>query len=767
MASTLRNELFFAHSKGASGNWQTMQEHVSHVSAMAAEFADAFGCADEARIAGVLHDIGKYSELFQDRLHGHGKGLDHWSMGAWAALQVTRRLNAALAIQGHHIGLQQMNKESLSLLAPKKLAKQDPREGIVTCTDLEALLVRLAADGFVVESNNDDVCLPDPSVGGMLDTRMLFSCLVDADYLDTAAHFDGDTEHAVPELNADLALQLLTAYVNSLSEGAAANPLLAELRQAVWHSCLEEASRPPGPFTLSAPTGSGKTLAMMGFALKHAAANGLRRVVIVLPYLNIIEQTAAQYRAIFDPVFGSNYILEHHSLTPFEANTHQDQDDAGEGMGFARLQAENWDAPIVVTTTVQLLESLFANRPAACRKLHRLAQSVVIFDEAQALPQKLILPTLAALSRLAQGAYGSSVVFATATQPAFGHLNDKLAAGKEATWHAQEIVAPRVHNAFGLQRTVVEWPATGEKLTIDELAQLVVNHRQALCIVNTRKAAGELARRLQQVACHPGAVRHLSTSMCPQHRKDVLQQVRNSLVNGEPILLVATQCVEAGVDIDFPAVYRAFAPLDAVIQAAGRCNRNGRMVSPGTVRVFNLDDEHYPDAAYKQATEVTRSLLAMNGGEIPHIEDPAIVEKYCLELYDLNRPEKRAEGLVEAIRSGDFNSVASEYKVIQDNAINVLVPYRPLFQEFEPLLDRANERGIDRLWLRKASPLSAGMYLPIDREHPAHAALVQLQFTQRYRAGELAPFWYAMLNERHYSDLLGIDVTDAEGGFIV
>lgn len=756
---------FFAHSKGATGDWQTMEQHTTGVTALATEFARAFGRQDDAEVAAMLHDLGKYSELFQQRLHGQGKGLDHWSMGAWAALTKARCLDAALAIQGHHIGLQQMDKTSLSLLHPSKLAAQDPREGRVTETDLDLLLGRLQRDGFNVETRTSSVQLFQ-GVGAMLDTRMLYSSLVDADYLDTSAHFDGVSDRAVPALQADRALQLVAARVEELSASSNARQALINVRRQVWEACLEGAANSPGMFTLSAPTGTGKTLAMMGFALKHAALYGMRRVVIVLPYLNIIEQTAEQYHALFDAEFGSAYLLEHHSLTPFETGIARDQDDAGTG-GFARFQAENWDAPIVVTTTVQLLESLFSNRPAACRKLHRLAQSVILFDEAQSLPQKLLLPTLAALCRLAGETYHSSVVFATATQPAFGHLHDALVASNETGYNPREIIPAVIQTATTLRRTLVEWPKAGEDLEIDEMAQQMAGHQQALCIVNTRAAARQLATRLRTVVPPGLPVYHLSTSMCPQHRKDVLHAVRRCLSNEQDVLLVATQCVEAGVDIDFPVVYRAFAPLDAVIQAAGRCNRNGNMAEPGVVRVFRLRDERFPDATYKQAAEVTRSLLARYDNVVEDVNDPALIEQYYRELYDLNRPEERARALNEAIKIGDFSSVAREYRVIEQQTVNVLVPYTPLYCTYRRLLDSANERGIDRRWLREVSPLSAGMYLPYDKDDPAHQAVMQLRFTERYRAGELAPFWYVMLDSRHYDELLGIDIAGEQGGYVV
>ncbi|MGH8527640.1 MAG: CRISPR-associated helicase/endonuclease Cas3, partial [Gammaproteobacteria bacterium] len=339
---------------------------------------------------------------------------------------------AALAIQGHHIGLQRLNKDGCSSFDLQKITHNHPLQLSLSSNSLDELKDRLAADGISRHQSQGTICGMDLSsrIDRMLDIRLLFSALVDADFLDTEAHFEGGADGKCyrqpgPPLQPERALEILLSHVKRLQVGTQADPRVAEVRAALHKACLDAAESSTGLFTLTAPTGSGKTLAMLALALAHARKHGLRRVVMVIPYLSIIEQTAQIYRDIIAPHFGDEYVLEHHSLAGRGAEQNR-TDNEGNGTEDPerrrRLLAENWDAPMVVTTSVQMLESLFSNRPSACRKLHRLARSVILFDEVQTLPASLAVPTLAALSHLAH-AYGSSVVFYTDTQPAFTLLH--------------------------------------------------------------------------------------------------------------------------------------------------------------------------------------------------------------------------------------------------------------------------------------------------------------------------------------------------------
>ena len=465
---------YFAHSENQHGKRHPLPEHLACVGRMAEGFAGDARWSSEASLAGLLHDLGKYGDLFQRRLEGKEKGLDHWSAGAWTALE-QRCAAAALAVQGHHIGLQHLDKRALATLAqshPAQLRLTDP--------DTKTLKSRFAADGLVLSQ------VAHPMLGRslaatiptMLDVRMLFSSLVDADYLDTEAHFEGDASgkcYRAQGLKLDVyaALRATLDRIERIQAITAASPEVRAVRRTLLDACMEGAAREPGLFTLTAPTGSGKTLAMLAFALEHAARYGLQRVVIVIPYLTITEQTACIYRDILVPVFGEEFVLEHHSLAgggreDFREDNEGDAGQPSHAERRRRLLAENWDAPLIVTTSVQMLESLFSNRPAACRKLHRLQRAVILFDEAQTLPTHLAVPTLAALSHLS-AAYHASVVFATATQPAFAHLNEAVTNAEAPGWQPHEIVPDPASLFTPMKRVNVTWGSPDTPVAWDDL----------------------------------------------------------------------------------------------------------------------------------------------------------------------------------------------------------------------------------------------------------------------------------------------------------
>jgi CRISPR-associated helicase Cas3/CRISPR-associated endonuclease Cas3-HD len=757
--------MYYAHSAPpGSTSWEPLREHLHDVAERAAAFAEVFGAADEARLAGLLHDLGKYSDLFTDRLNGKAHGLDHWSLGAWAALDHLKQngIAAALAIQGHHVGLGQGDKTSLGGLNPDHLSGHHPRGLRLTESNLTLLMRRLADDGLDLPVLTGSLYNPKtPTAAGMLDVRMLFSALVDADYLETEAHFrraaDGQKVHRPlsPDLRPAEALGLVEARLAELARTSQAAPHVNALRADLAAACLAAADWTPGLFTLSAPTGAGKTLAMLAFALRHARVHGLRRVVVAIPYLSIIEQTARIYRDLFDvePAFTERYVLEHHSL----AGTHHEQ---GEGKGeadaveearrIARWTAENWDSPLVVTTSVQILESLFSNRPSACRKLHRLSRSVILFDEVQTLPQDLAIPTLAALSRLAER-YGSTVVFSTATQPAFDHLDKKVRELASSGWAPREVVPDSLHLFDRARRVRVVWnvesPTTWESLADD-----LKNAGTALCIVNLKRHARKLTELLRGA---PGLL-HLSTNLCPAHRERVLAEVRRRLDHREPCLLISTQCVEAGVDVDFPRVYRALAPLEAIAQAAGRCNRNG-LLDEGLVHVFLPEDPKglYPPGDYGKGASVALTLLRANGPEWMDLQSPRLFQEYYRYLYDLVGTTEGNRGktgeLRKAMEIRDFETIARLYRLIEQDAVNVLVPYDP--DEFRALDAELTEAGhLTRDWIQRARRHAVSLYRP-KPENPVQRFLKPAPLGR----GELSDDWYLYIEADHYDrDLLGL-----------
>lgn len=763
---------FLSHSANKVGVAEPLREHLACVSRRAAGFSLPFGAGEEAALAGLLHDLGKYGQRFQKRLRQQEHGIDHWSAGAWTAIKEYRSIAAAVAIQGHHVGLQRISKDALGGLDPRRLAEGHPLGIRLSEPDSNLLRARMRADV-------GDPAAPasllyglamQETAAAMLDVRLLFSALVDADFIETEAHFQGDAmgrkvyRPTGPPLNAPVALGHLDTYLSGLVGKAASSSEVAALRRDLQAACRGAALEPPGQFTLSAPTGSGKTLAMLAFALAHAARHDLRRVVIVIPYLSIIEQTASIYRDIFRLRFGEHYILEHHSLAGTRPDTaaagESDADNEDEARCTARLLAENWDAPIVVTTSVQFLESLFANRPSACRKLHRLAESVILFDEVQTLPPHLAPATLATLAHLSARCR-TSVVFATATQPAFACLGRQVGDLGGPAWTPQEIAAPSLDLFGRARRTRVRWPDLDRPVSWEAIADGLAAEpsRQVLCIVNLKRHAQALLKRLHDRGAD--SLFHLSTSMCPAHRTAALEEVKARLENGRPCRLVATQCVEAGVDVDFPVVYRAFGPLEAIAQAAGRCNRGGRRPS-GDVHVFlpdEPDEAHtYPPGVYPQAAGITRTLLRERGPQGMDIDDPALFDAYYRKFYDLtgvaDTSQGRAGDLTEAIRSQDFVKVAELYRLIPKNAINVLVPYD--LTAYEELAEVRRAR-LTAEWIRKARPHTVSLYRP-KPDLPVWQYLEAVPVT----VGRSSDEWFIYLSKDHYDkQLLGLVPPDA------
>ncbi|MGR8933913.1 MAG: CRISPR-associated helicase Cas3' [Gammaproteobacteria bacterium] len=752
---------YYAHSANDSGNKHLLKDHLSSVAALAKAALGNWRGAEEAGLAGLLHDLGKYGGKFQDRLNGIGGGLDHWSLGAYLAVK-KGCCAAALAIQGHHIGLQGFQKADLAKLKPQLLFDRHPLGLTLSEADADLLENRLKADGLSGDKPQTRLFAGPLSesqarVDNMLDVRRLFSALVDADFIDTEAHFNGDEHGKIPrkpglKLNenglAESALAVLAAHIEALnSQNTKTSETLLDVRQKLLQTCLEKGRLPTGAFTLTAPTGSGKTLSMLAFALQHAVANKIERIILVVPYLSIIEQTAAIYRTVFKD-FDDDFVLEHHSMAGLGAENVQSDaegdDERQQQIKRQRLLSENWDAPIVITTSVQFLESLFSNRPSACRKIHRIANAVVLFDEVQTLPNRLIVPTLAALSHIA-AQWRSSVVFATATQPAFAHLHEAVGKHCLGGWQPPEIVADHVKMTEALRRTRFEW--IEETLTWESLADRINAHSQALCIVNLKRHAQELWQALQ----NSDGLFHLSTNMCPLHRQSLLREVRQRLIDGLPCRLVATQCIEAGVDVDFPVVYRAFAPLDAMIQAAGRCNREGKR-ERGQTYIFTPDCGGwlYPDSAYQQAANVAASLKNELGERFdPYVSE--VIERYYRRLYTVADPEQAAEKLQEAIRDLSFPEVAREYRLIKNDMINIVVPYDE--ERFENLKHQAKQHGLTARWIKLARGLSISLFRPKADDVVWDSLLPVQAFKQgRYQRQE---DWFIMANEQDYDKMLG------------
>lgn len=696
--------MVYAHSRNERGERHELIAHLQGTAELAERFAAAFASEAIARYLSLWHDIGKIHPRFQQYLliceaqpAARGHGPDHKSAGALLAAQHLGPLG--LVIQGHHGGLRSLSQFQAWL--ERKRAEPAVQEALSA-----------AREAFPALEPSGPLPLPAHAESAPSSAefylRMVFSALVDADFLDTERHFDPQRA-ARREREVDLADLWARFERDHRQRFADAPPTpVNRVRNEVLAACLAAAEQPPGLFRLTVPTGGGKTRAALAFGLRHALRHGLRRIVVALPYVSITEQTAQVYREIFATSdHEAPVVLEHHSMV---SSPDSDEGDFHPNELWSRLASENWDAPIIVTTTVQLFESLFASATSRCRKLHRLARSVIVLDEAQALPPQLLRPILDALRELCS-AYGSSVLLSTATQPAFESIPEF------STVPAHEIV-PDPAPLFAALRRVQYDVRAQTALQWTEVAELARAASQALIIVNTKRDA----LNLLDVLDDPQAL-HLSTLLCGAHRSRVIADVRRRLEAGEACRLVSTQAVEAGVDLDFPLVLRALGPLDSIVQAAGRCNREGRR-RLGRVLVFRPAEGGLPTGSYRIGTELAAALLT---GAALDPDAPTTLRSYFRQLY-ASVPTDR-EG-IQALRERlDYPEVARRFRLIDDDQQAVAITRYGSPEERQlvgRLLDQLRRRQISpRLALRQLQP-----YLVNLRAHQA----------QRYeRQGLIAP----------------------------
>ena len=650
--------------------WQTLEEHLRGVAERAESFATAFGAGEEARVAGWLHDLGKFREEFQRYLRKEraaGKDTHHAVYGA--ALAFDRNWPCAFAIAGHHAGLHDRHQLQQLIEDPSyRTASQLPIVMQHLQRAVGEIPRHIALPPFVEDGHAWSI---------EFYIRMIFSCLVDADYLDSEAYPTGEARPVIrlADIRDPLLERLLKECSSKPTEGT-----VNQVRRDVFRQCCDKAVEPPGFFSLTVPTGGGKTLSGMAFALAHAQRWDLQRVIVVIPYLSIIEQNAAEYRRVLDPE-NQGIVLEHHSAVFLpEAQERQERSPV-------ELAAENWDAPIIVTTSVQFIESLFASSPAKCRKLHNVARSVVILDEVQTLPAHLLNPLLNVFRELKEN-YGASFLFMTATQPAFRQSPTGLSEGFKQD-EVTEIIGDPPAIFTSLERVKY---SRQEKFDWKTLAKLLAALPQALCVVNVRRHAFELWEEVRGLLSpsEQDSLFHLSSAMCAEHRLWALGEIahpragsiRDRLKRGLRCRVVSTQLVEAGVDVDFPVVFRALGPLDSIVQAAGRCNREMKLQDEcgqpalGQVVVFTPENHSLPAGVYKTATDQTALSLA----SLP-IESlgtrPEIFATYFSQLFELTPTDhaRRRECTIQEDRQElRFREVSRKAKVIEDG-VPVVVPY--------------------------------------------------------------------------------------------
>ena len=676
---------YFAHSgqREDHSDWQLLKDHLLGVAGLAKRFAEEARPGDAefaqaAYTAGLLHDLGKYRPEFQEYIRDKrvkSESTRHKQVGAARAL-ASRRIDLATAIMGHHAGMLNTADMASSAAEVSEVLAQVLAIAQADCPEC----------GLAISPGIRGVA----SLSLEMQSRLLFSCLVDADWLDTSDHEAKTKQWSMyvrpPALDAATLLTRVREYI----AGRAAkckDAKIAAIREQVLDVSLSAAEQVPGVFSMAVPTGGGKTLSSLAFALKHAQRHGLQRVIYVAPYLSIIEQNARVFREALQDDSGG-LILEHHSLA--EAMGKAGGTDEAQTDSAQRL-AENWDMPVVLTTSVQFYETLFSNNPGRSRKLHNIARSVVILDECQTLPPGLIAPTCQMLQQAAEY-LGCSIVLCTATQPAWNRDASLLPEGLEGV---REIVPAQLDLFSKLKRVVVTWPSpTAPTLDWSDVAGQMLDRQQALCVVNTKKAAREVFGHLRRAGGE--GVFHLSTAMCPAHRLQTLDEVRRLLADGKPCHLVSTQLIEAGVDVDFPLLMREMAPLEAVVQAAGRCNREG-LLERGKVIVFRSVEGKLPrDAWYCNGVRVLDQDFIRAGHE-PDIHAPADLSEYFRRLYRTGELDQR--NICTLRRGLSFRDVAKEYRLMDDATTSLVVTaWEEKRAEVERLLDDIRTRPTRRLY---------------------------------------------------------------------
>lgn len=723
-----------------SGEWHEhlLDEHSQGVANLAGEFAHHFNSADWASLAGLWHDLGKYSAEFQRyiktvsgydaeaHLEGSPGRVDHSTAGAIHAIRQFDKHGRILAylIAGHHAGLPDWHSAETG---GKALSI---RLGV----EQNHLFDRIPAQAIspeILTQAKPTTKLRGGAEGLHLWLRMLFSCLVDADFLDTEAFMDGDkaaTRSGYRDI-ADL-MNHFDKHMAALAVNADNTPVNV-IRADILRQCRDKATLAPGLFSLTVPTGGGKTLSGMAFAIQHAIQHKKQRVIYVIPYTSIIEQTAC----IFRDIFGDN-VVEHH------ANLDPDKEDVR-----SRLATENWDAPIIVTTNVQFFESLFATRTSRCRKLHNIVNSVVVLDEAQLLPPEFLQPIADVMNQLASH-YGVTFVLSTATQPALGSFQSfggkpfcgldgvrEIMDDPDALYQALQRVEVSIPNDLQTPR---DWPSIADEL---------VKHPSVLCIVSRRDDAREL-HRLMTAKEDGKDTLHLSALMCGEHRSKVIADIKVRLKRGEPVRVISTQLVEAGVDVDFPVVYRALAGLDSIAQAAGRCNREGKQNGLGRVVVF-VPPKPAPPGLLRQAAQISVSLLS---GSESNVLGRDLAKQFFEHLY-IRAPSLDKHGIHELLTQDardcqiQFRTVAEKFKLIDDTAYQtILVRY----EDGNELLRRLEIEGPHRKLMRRLQRYSVNI---------PKRVFAQLEKQGDVQESKKLPGMFIQVGDTLYDKSLGV-VTD-------
>lgn len=703
---------YLAHIQEDTLKEQTLKEHLEGTAHMAQKFADAFGYGEWGYCCGKLHDIGKYSDKFQRRIRKSGEKVDHATAGA----QLCGELGGfyyhwlSYCIAGHHAGLPDTggsadaaDNRTLAGRMKKKVENyQMFRE--------ELDIPELKKEFFLTDIKKD----PSFTIGFFI--RMMYSCLVDADFLDTEQFMQGGNSKRQAGETIEVLWGKLQEHISGWLMCEDTESINGRRTEILKH-CMVMGNEGKGLYRLTVPTGGGKTVASLAFALQHARKHKFERIIYVIPYTSIIEQNAA----VFSDILGSNNVLENHCNVNYEGS---------EELKPMQLAAENWDKPVVVTTNVQFFESLFSNRSSRCRKLHNIVNSVIIFDEAQMLPNDYLKPCVTAIEELIQY-YGCSAVLCTATQPALQQLFSAQIIARE--------LCPRVDEQFSYFKRCMITDAG--KLSKQSLVQKLAKETQALCICNTKKRVREIYAELTG-----DGVYHLSAFMYSKHRKEILSEIRVRLKMNERCIVIATSLVEAGVDLDFRTVYRELAGIDSIIQAAGRCNREGnRELEESSTFIFQFDEaERIP--GQEQNIDTGKQILR----KYQDITEQKAIQEYFVRLYGFKGSALDKKDILNQFQKGrlSFAKVGRDFQIIEQNTKTILVPVE---ERAKRIAEELRIKGATRSLMREAGQYCVNVYEDLFQKMQGAGMLIPV-------SEDLKEELFLLNNEDDYTREMGLNI---------
>lgn len=731
-------KIYYAGHKNKNGECQPLKDHLIGTAELAEKFGQDIGYPNLGYFCGLYHDLGKYSEDFQKVLTREKHKVDHTFAGTYKAKDYSEI--AMRCISAHHSYLQHISNKDVENVINNKIPLN---AGKSSCSTKSKEEINKAISLFKAEIEEKNINLNEPNFlndrfAKQLFTRMLLSCLVDADYSNSCEHEnEGSFEKSKGQpLKTDELIEELDKFIKEIQNKSNDNKKINEIRDKVLSNCIEASTSEKGIFTLTAPTGSGKTLAMLAFALRHAKKHNLRRIIIVLPYLSIIEQNAEIYQKICPD------LLQMHSQAKLDEEN--------------KIFADRYTAPIIVTTSVNFFESFFKCRAVDLRRLHNIARSVILFDEAQTLPLDIISETLQTMNLLYEN-YGCSVVFSTATQPAF----DKF---KDVKWEPKEIIKDKDEIFTNSKRCEIQIE-TKEKIDIKEIADRIIEEKNCCVIVNTKSTSVELYKYLRE-EINEESLFYISSNLCPAHRSDVIKEIKQRQENKEKCIVISTQCIEAGVDISFDIMYRELAPLPAIIQSAGRVNRNGNNENNGKLIIFETDKENkkkYPDDDYGKQSINVKFIFKRYQNNLD-LQNTEIINEYYELLAKEQQISKNFKELKDAIKKSNYKKIEEEYKLIKNaDMIKIIVPYKKQIELYNEIINEIVNNGLTNELIKKAIPITLNIYRNKEKEEKLSKIYYFINNKQKQESG-----WYFLGSdiENAYNDKLGLNLEEYEENII-